>query len=148
MQTWAGPDPSRASLRLDPLLPVQLAETAGNWAKVICSNGWSAWVDGRLLITLPRHPAGTAEPLDTTEDPRPLLAALENAIATYRQLVGEYADGTIDLEDFRTRTKGLRLGAVLDGQDAWLLDLDRSRWYYCDGTRLQSYAAVESGDAP
>ncbi|WP_405014457.1 hypothetical protein [Kitasatospora sp. NBC_01539] len=143
LQTWASPDPSRPSVRLDPLLPVRLADSSGNWARVVCSNGWSAWVDGRLLVALPHPPPGTDRPLGGADDPRPLLAALEQALASYRRLVGEYADGLIDLETFRDRTRNLRLGAVLDGPSAWLLDLDKGRWYYSDGTGLQTYATVE-----
>ncbi|GAA5020947.1 hypothetical protein [Kitasatospora paranensis] len=143
LQTWASPDPSRPSVRLDPLLPVRVADSSGNWSRVVCSNGWSAWVDGRMLVALPHPPPGTGRPLTPAEDPRPLLAALEQALASYRRLVGEYADGLIDLETFRDRTRNLRLGAVLDGPSAWLLDLDQGRWYYSDGTRLQTYATVE-----
>ena len=35
--------------RLDPGLEVQVLEQHGDWAKILCSNGWSAWVDARLL---------------------------------------------------------------------------------------------------
>ncbi len=145
LPTWAGPDPSHPTARLDPLLPVQVAENSGDWARVLCSNGWTAWVDGRLLLALPQHPPAAVGPLTGTADPRPLLAALEQALARYRSLVDELADGRTDLETFRRRSKGLRVGAVLDGPAAWLLDLDHGRWYYCDGTRLQTYATVEPG---
>ncbi|GAA2828343.1 hypothetical protein GCM10010441_61000 [Kitasatospora paracochleata] len=146
MQTWAGPDPSSPSIRLDPLLPVQLVDASGNWGRIVCSNGWSAWVDGRLLVPLPQRPPGTGQPLGTEEDPRPLLAALERSLASYRRLLDDLAEGTIDLETFRDGTRDLRLGAVVDGSSAWLLDLDQGRWYYCDGTRLQTYATVEPGE--
>ncbi|WP_441248463.1 hypothetical protein [Kitasatospora sp. McL0602] len=143
LPTWAGPDPSRPSARIDPLLPVRLAETSGDWARIVCSNGWTAWVDGRMLIALPQRPPGTVGPLAATEDPRPLLAALEQTLARYRALVDDLADGRIDLAAFRTRSRGLRVGAVLDGPAAWLLDLDHGRWYYSDGTRLATYATVD-----
>ena len=35
--------------RLDPGLEVQVLEQQGDWAKILCSNGWSAWVDARQL---------------------------------------------------------------------------------------------------
>jgi predicted lipid-binding transport protein (Tim44 family) len=35
--------------RLDPGLEVQVLEQHGDWAKILCSNGWSAWVDARQL---------------------------------------------------------------------------------------------------
>ncbi|MFJ4675622.1 hypothetical protein [Kitasatospora sp. NPDC088783] len=143
LPTWTAPDPAAAGVPLDPLLPVALAEAHGNWARIVCSNGWSAWVDGRLLVALPQRPPSTGGPLATTEDPRPLLAALERSLATYRRLVDDWAAGRIDLETFRDGTRELRLGAVLDGSDAWLLDLDRGRWYYCDAAQLQGYAAAD-----
>ncbi len=34
---------------LDAGLPVQVLERYGDWAHVVCSNGWSAWIDGRDL---------------------------------------------------------------------------------------------------
>lgn len=50
MPAWASPDPAAAPVAtLDPGLPVQVAETAGAWARVVCSNGWEAWVDARRL---------------------------------------------------------------------------------------------------
>jgi hypothetical protein len=38
------------SNRLDPGLPVEIANRWGDWAKVRCSNGWETWVDGRGLL--------------------------------------------------------------------------------------------------
>ncbi|WP_457034344.1 hypothetical protein [Kitasatospora sp. P5_F3] len=146
LPTWESADPAHPSARLDPLLPVMLTEATGDWARVVCSNAWSAWVDGRMLITLPHRPPGTAQPLATTADPRALLARLEDALAAYRQLVDEYAAGLLDLEGFRSRSAGLRVGAVIDGPAAWLLDLDQGRWYYCEGAQLQTYATVEPAD--
>jgi hypothetical protein len=143
LPTWASPDPSDPSARLDPLLPVQLAENRGDWARVVCSNNWSTWVDGRLLVALPHSPPGTQQPLTRTEDPRPLLARVEHALAEYRRQVDELADGRTDLETFRRRTRGFRLGAVVDGDGAWLLDLEQGRWYYSDGLQLQTYATVD-----
>lgn len=44
------PDPALAPIaRLDAGLPVQVGEELGAWARVVCSNGWTAWVDGRRL---------------------------------------------------------------------------------------------------
>jgi hypothetical protein len=45
LATWAEPDPAQApGPRLDPNLAVRVDETAGEWAHVVCENGWSAWV--------------------------------------------------------------------------------------------------------
>lgn len=53
------PDPSAPlAARLDPGLPVAVTERRGDWARIVCANGWEAWVDGRLLLA-PAAP-GTA----------------------------------------------------------------------------------------
>jgi hypothetical protein len=144
LPTWGSPDTSQPSAWLDPLLPVHLLSRHGDWARVACSNGWAAWVDGRLLLTLPDGPPGTANLLAESPDPRPLLARIERAVAGYRELVEQLADGRIDLDSFRRRSAGLRLGVVVDGESAWLLDLDQDRWWYCDGARLATFATVEA----
>ncbi|MCX4744906.1 hypothetical protein OG455_05110 [Kitasatospora sp. NBC_01287] len=138
LPSWVAPDPARPAARLDPLLPVRLAETVGDWARVVCANGWATWLDGRLLVTLPRGP-DPAELL-AGEDPRPLLARLERALADYRVLLDDLAAGRLTLGAFAERAAGLRIGAVVAGTEAWLLDLAEHRWYYCDGTRLRGYA--------
>jgi len=51
MAAWARPDPSESVVAtLDAGLPLQVAETLGDWARIVASNGWSAWVDARRLI--------------------------------------------------------------------------------------------------
>jgi SH3-like domain-containing protein len=30
-------------------LPIQVTEVRGAWARVLCSNGWTGWVDGRII---------------------------------------------------------------------------------------------------
>jgi hypothetical protein len=53
LDAWDAPDPSRAPAgRLDAGLDIQVTERSGDWAHVLCSNGWSAWVDGRGLKEL------------------------------------------------------------------------------------------------
>ncbi|HXA27962.1 MAG TPA: hypothetical protein VN193_04365 [Candidatus Angelobacter sp.] len=51
---WAAPDPSTPALatRLDPGLEVRSLERRGEWMHVECSNGWTAWVDARLMEQL------------------------------------------------------------------------------------------------
>jgi hypothetical protein len=50
MQAWTDPDPQAAPVStLDPGLDVVVDRRLGDWAHVSCSNGWAAWVDGRLL---------------------------------------------------------------------------------------------------
>jgi hypothetical protein len=38
--------------RMDPLLQVRVVERAGDWARVVCSNTWEAWIDARRLLSL------------------------------------------------------------------------------------------------
>jgi protease PrsW len=49
MPAWPSPDPSQASVPLGGGLPVMVAERRGDWARVVASNGWTGWVDGRRL---------------------------------------------------------------------------------------------------
>ncbi|SCD88517.1 hypothetical protein [Streptomyces sp. DvalAA-19] len=144
LPAWEAPDPARPTDPLDALLPVQLAERQGDWAYVVCSNGWAAWVDGRLLVSVPRTPPAPGQPLARTADPRPLLARAEEALNQYRRAAQDLAEGRSDGEGFRQRTRGLRVGMVVDGESVWLYDAEHERWVFCDGTQLSTYAA-ESG---
>ena len=50
LPAWATPDPTHPAVAtLDPGLGVQLVAWWGEWAHIRCSNGWEAWVNGRLL---------------------------------------------------------------------------------------------------
>jgi hypothetical protein len=145
MPAWEAPDPTRPTVPLDPLLPVQLVERRGDWGRILCANGWSAWVDGRYLVTVPQDPP-TADggPLTRTADPRPLLARVDRVLAGYRAAVEDLASGGLDAESFHSRTRGLRIGLVVDGESLWLYDPDHGRWVYADGTRLSTYATDEA----
>lgn len=44
--------------RLEPGLPVQVVERNDQWARIICSNGWAAWVDADRLV---EHPGAGAD---------------------------------------------------------------------------------------
>jgi SH3-like domain-containing protein len=49
-QAWAQPDPGGAVVAtLEQRLSVQVIERQGDWARILCSNGWSAWIDSRKL---------------------------------------------------------------------------------------------------
>lgn len=51
LRAWEAPDPSRPHVtEVAAGLEVQVVERTGAWAKVVFSNGWSAWVDGRELM--------------------------------------------------------------------------------------------------
>ncbi|WP_411102688.1 hypothetical protein [Streptomyces sp. cmx-4-9] len=141
MPAWEAPDVDRPTAPLDPFLPVQLLSRRGAWAEILCSNGWSAWVDGRLLVAVPQPPPTAGdEPLLRAEDPRPLLARSAAGLERYRQAVEELAAGNTDAEGFGRSVHGLRAGVVLDGESVWLYDAAGGRWVYGDGTRLATYA--------
>ncbi|MFS4092158.1 hypothetical protein [Streptomyces sp. AF1A] len=160
LPSWESPDPDRPTLPLDPLLPVELVERRGDWGHVRCANGWAAWVDSRRLVAVPVDPPSAddtlaAEEADGPVDPRPLLARAERALAGYRAAVEELAAGTLDGEAFGDRTRGLRIGIVIDGEAMWLYDPVEERWVYGDGRRLSTYAtdrpvteADDRGHAP
>lgn len=144
LPAWEAPDAARPTDPLDALLPVQLVDRQGDWAYVACSNGWSAWVDGRLLVSVPQAPPAAGRPLARTADPRPLLARAEEALNQYRRAAQDLAEGRSDGESFQQRTRGLRVGMVVDGESVWLYDAEHERWVFCDGIQLSTYAA-ESG---
>lgn len=144
MPAWEAPDPARPTVPLDPLLPVQLVERRGDWGRIVCANGWSAWVDGRCLVVVPDAPPTVGAPLARTDDPRPLLAHAEEVLCRYRAAVEALARGDLDAVSFRDRTQGFRIGVVVDGESAWLYDGERGQWTYGDGgARLTAYAASE-----
>ena len=50
LRAWAAPDPAGPVVAtLAPGLPIQVSEVRGAWARVICSNGWTGWIDGRII---------------------------------------------------------------------------------------------------
>ncbi len=50
LRAWGAPDPAGPVVaNLAPGLPIQVAEVRGAWARVICSNGWTGWIDGRII---------------------------------------------------------------------------------------------------
>ncbi|MFF4326448.1 hypothetical protein ACFYZT_08015 [Streptomyces sp. NPDC001591] len=142
LPAWEAPDVTRPTAPLDPFLPVQLLSRRGEWTEILCANGWSAWVDGRLLVAVPQPPPTSGRPLARTEDPAPLLARAAAALERYRRAVREHAEGAAGGEDFGRSVRGLRIGIVIDGESAWLYDETSRRWMYADGNRLATYAVV------
>ncbi|MFJ7589070.1 hypothetical protein ACIQZO_17160 [Streptomyces sp. NPDC097617] len=141
LAAWEGPDASRPTVPLDAFLPVQLLSRRGEWGEVLCANGWSAWVDGRLLVAVP-HPPPTAggKPPVRSEDPRPLLTRAAETLERYRRAVDELASGRIDADAFRRSLRGLRAGVVIEGESVWLYDGKSGRWLYDDGDRMTTFA--------
>ncbi|MFB7513457.1 hypothetical protein [Streptomyces sp. NPDC056144] len=144
LPAWEAPDPALPTAPLDAFLPVRLTERAGDWGRILCSNGWSAWVDARLLVSVPDDPPAAGRPMARTADPRPLIARAEDALGRYRWAAEELGAGRSDGEGFRLRTRGLRVGMVVDGESVWLYDAEHERWVYCDGLGLHTYAASAS----
>ncbi|MER5203711.1 hypothetical protein [Streptomyces sp. NPDC002825] len=149
LPAWEAPDPGLPTAPLDAFLPVRLVDRTGDWGRVLCSNGWTAWVDARLLVSVPDDPPAAGRPLTRTADPRPLIARAEDALGRYRRAAEELGSGRLDGEGFRLRTRGLRVGMVVDGESVWLYDAEHERWVYCDGVGLSTYAAsaAPSGEA-
>ena len=53
MPAWASPDPASPVMAgLDAGVQLQVVESRGAWAWVVASNGWSGWVDGRMLVQM------------------------------------------------------------------------------------------------
>ncbi|MFF1755720.1 hypothetical protein [Streptomyces sp. NPDC058266] len=148
LPAWEEPDVSRPTQPLDPLLPVELVDRRADWGRIVCANGWSAWVDARLLVAVPHDPPEAGKPMARTADPRPLMARVEEAAGQYRRAAQELAEERIDGETFRRRTQGLRVGMVVDGEAVWLYDAEHERWVYCDGTQLSTYAAEAGPGRP
>ncbi|MGW0363029.1 hypothetical protein [Streptomyces sp. NPDC002990] len=148
LSAWETPDVSKPTVPLDPFLPVQLLSRRGDWGEVLCSNGWSAWVDARLLVAVPQPPPAGGGPLMRAEDPGPLLARNADALERYRRAVDQLASGRFDGEAFQRGTRGLRAGVVVDGECVWLYDEAAGRWLYGDGSRLATYAVVAEPGAP
>ncbi|MFJ6750047.1 hypothetical protein ACIQNI_17925 [Streptomyces sp. NPDC091266] len=147
MATWSAPDAAVPLAPLDPLLPVRVVDRRGDWALALCSNGWSAWVDGRLLLSVPHGPPAAGRPAAGTSDPRPLLGAVEGELGRYRRMIEELAAGRLDGESFGQRTRGMRVGVVVDGEAVWLYDARHERWCYCDGFTLETYAVASGPSA-
>ncbi|MGV9457043.1 hypothetical protein [Streptomyces sp. NPDC003635] len=143
MPAWEGPDPARPTVPLDPLLPVQVVERRGDWGHVLCANGWSAWVDGRHLVAVPQDPPAPDAALARTADPRPQLGRAEQTLARYRAALEDLAAGALDGASFRDRTRGLRIGVVVEGEHVWLYDAEHGRWAYADGLSLSTYTTDE-----
>ncbi|MFE3763173.1 hypothetical protein ACFXPI_15570 [Streptomyces sp. NPDC059104] len=148
LPAWEAPDATRPTTALDAFLPVRLLSRSGDWGEVLCANGWSAWVDGRLLVAVPRPPPTGGRPTAPAEDPGPLLAEAADALDRYRRAVRDLAVDPADTGVFREAVRGLRAGIVIDGESAWLYDAAAERWMYADGSRLAPYAVASGPDTP
>ena len=58
---WAQPDPAAPPIATIPgRVEMRVQEYRGRWARVLCSNGWTAWVDAARLVPDPTQ--GVAVP--------------------------------------------------------------------------------------
>ncbi|HKH26193.1 MAG TPA: hypothetical protein VKB11_03555 [Acidimicrobiia bacterium] len=72
LPAWNEPDGSVApAANLDAGLDVMLLERRGEWARIRCSNGWEAWVDGRRLIHSAPAPVTAPTPAPPPPQPAP-----------------------------------------------------------------------------
>ncbi|UQW99884.1 hypothetical protein [Streptomyces sp. RerS4] len=152
LPTWETPDASRPTAPLDPFLPVRLVARRGDWGEILCANGWSAWVDGRLLVAVPQPPPTLGVPLARTDDPEPLLAHTADALERYlgalrAQREPGAASAGPDGEEFRRALAGLRAGIVIDGASVWIYDDTTRRWMYADGGHPATYAVTTGPEA-
>jgi hypothetical protein len=128
LSAWNEPDPTRsADATLDAGLEVRVLEQrADGWARVLCSNQWSAWTDGRRIVGLePR--AGTGDDM---------LAVLEGTLGEYGRLLDDLAARRLDADTFRR--KAFEIGLVVRDDTAWLVDLQGQRVHRYDGLSLQT----------
>jgi hypothetical protein len=50
LHSWDQPDASRPMTPLAPGLELVVVQRIGDWAQVRAVNGWSGWVDARMLV--------------------------------------------------------------------------------------------------
>jgi hypothetical protein len=122
LDTYETPDASRPTAPLDPGLRVQVTENLGDWAHVVCDNGWSAWVDGRLLVPVAA--------------PNPMWEEIEGALAAQKELLADFETNRIDEATYRART--FRAGLIIHEGDAWMIDLANQQIHRYDGFQLRT----------
>lgn len=75
LRAWATPGTAEPlAVAIDPGVPLQVTDWSGAWAQIVCDNGWTAWVDGRLL--LPVHGPGPAPAPASPPAPAPIAAPI------------------------------------------------------------------------
>jgi hypothetical protein len=145
LDAWPVPDPSRTRVaRLDPGLPLQTVERAGDWARVVASNGWNGWVDGRRLTRVGHdgRAAGRMDPASPSDITTGVHGAPSAASSAWRPIGTWTVVGSAvpSLPVAGVVTVGLAAGrlALLDpsGLARLVLGLDRV-WIRDDGRRAE-----------
>ena len=134
MDSWPRPDAQAPrGPRINEALVVQSTDRLGDWAKVVFDNGWSAWVDGRLLEpvlgtrknTTPGPGSGRAFDLAAIRSDRTRVAGLGGALLVALASVLPWLRGTgqsVNSYDVRAKvlidyksnaTSGLTIGVIL-----------------------------------
>jgi hypothetical protein len=135
VSAWTAPDGASPAPALDPLLELQVIDRRGDWAHVACSNGWTTWVDGRLLEPLVE--------LDPRDDE--LVQAGGRTIDAYRTLLADLVAGRIDTGAFQRAA--FSAGFMPRQDDAYMFDLDRGCWARYDGITVVFGPALDRDDA-
>ena len=82
MRAWETPNGTGpAAATLDPYLEVQVVERRADWARIMCSNGWGAWVDGRRLLVADGTPPPPGDPAPAALAPSVAAASIGTATA-------------------------------------------------------------------
>jgi len=122
LDSWPRPDPlAAAGPRIDGGLEVQVVDRLGDWAKVAFSNGWTAWVDGRLLAGTsagaanPGLAAIVAHPAKASSVGGALLLVLSSVLPWLRGgASGNAFDVPIKfLFDYKSGNGGIKVGWLL-----------------------------------
>src|SRR3954453_12922674 len=92
LKTWVSPGGEPAA-DMPSGLEVQLAERQGDWARVICSNGWQTLVVGRVLVDLA---VGQAAGLD-------VVNRLDATLKQYEKVINEAVANPVGDQEFRRR---------------------------------------------
>ena len=66
----------------------------------------------------------------------PMLQELTAALAAYSQLLDDLQAERIDAPTFRR--EAFKVGLVVKGDDAWMLDLVNHQWHHYDGLQLRT----------
>jgi hypothetical protein len=127
LRAWAAPDPTQQPVTtVQSRVEMQVLELRGDWAHIECSNGWSAWVDARKLVTKHTAPVGplpgpTGPPSVTGPPPtaRPAAAATTSAKTGFAEFLArpvmKIGDRSLIVQEL-IPAGGIILGALL----SWL----------------------------